>query len=225
MGNRRYIPYGRQSISDEDIAAVVAALRSDWLTQGPAIAAFEDGVRDRVGARYGVAVSNGTAALHLACLGLGLGIGKRLWTSANTFVASSNCALYCGASVDFVDIDARTLNISIAALEEKLGQAQRRGTLPDVVAPVHFGGLPCDLDDIATLATRYGFAVLEDAAHAIGAEYHGERIGACRRSVMGVFSFHPVKVMTTAEGGMIMTNNAELAEKLRLLRTDAVESL
>lgn len=219
---RRYIPYGRQSISEADVAAVIEVLRSDWLTQGPAIAAFEEALRQRVGARFAIAVCNATAALHLACIALDLRPGKRLWTSPNTFVASANCARYCGAAVDFVDIDPGTLNLSVAALARKLEDAQRVGALPDIVVPVHFGGLPCDMQAIGALAARYGFAVVEDAAHAVGAEYRSDPIGSCRHSDAAVFSFHPVKVMTTGEGGMIVTNSQPLADKLRRLRTHGI---
>jgi UDP-4-amino-4,6-dideoxy-N-acetyl-beta-L-altrosamine transaminase len=216
------IPYARQSISEEDIAAVVATLRSDWLTQGPRIARFEQGMADYCGARYAVAVCNGTAALHLACLALELGPGDLLWTSANTFAASANCARYCGAHVDFVDIDSRTYNISIPALEEKLARAQGAGRLPKILVPVHFGGQSCDMQAIGTLAARYGFRVVEDASHAVGAEYLAAKVGACPYSDIAVFSFHPVKLMTTGEGGMLLTNDESLARRLRLLRTHGI---
>jgi dTDP-4-amino-4,6-dideoxygalactose transaminase len=191
------IPYARQSISEADIEAVVEVLRSDWLTQGPGIARFEQVVAAYCGARNAVAVSNGTAALHLACLALELGPGELLWTSANTFAASANCARYCGADVDFVDIDPQTYNLSIPALEAKLAQAQRAGRLPKILVPVHFGGQPCDMQAIGALAARYGFRVVEDASHAVGAECGSARIGACTHSDIAVFSFHPVKILTT----------------------------
>jgi UDP-4-amino-4,6-dideoxy-N-acetyl-beta-L-altrosamine transaminase len=216
------IPYARQSISEADIEAVVEVLRSDWLTQGPGIARFEQVVAAYCGARHAVAVSNGTAALHLACLALELGPGELLWTSANTFAASANCARYCGADVDFVDIDPRTYNISIAALEEKLARAQRAGRLPKALVPVHFGGQSCDMQAIGALAGRYGFRVVEDASHAVGAEYRSAKVGACPHSDVAVFSFHPVKIMTTGEGGMLMTNDDGLARRLRLLRTHGI---
>lgn len=216
------IPYGRQDIDDADIAAVVDVLKADWLTQGPAISRFERAMADYCGVAYAVAVSNATAALHLACLALGLGPGGRLWTSPITFVASANCALYCGATVDFVDIDPATLNLSIAALREKLDQAERSGTLPDIVVPVHFGGQPCEMAEIAALAARYGFAVIEDASHAVGASYRGERIGSGRYSDVTVFSFHPVKLMTTGEGGMALTRRADIAEKIERLRSHGI---
>jgi UDP-4-amino-4,6-dideoxy-N-acetyl-beta-L-altrosamine transaminase len=215
----RFLAYGKQSISEDDIAAVVRVLRSDWLTQGPAIPEFEQAMCKRFGAQYAVAVSNATAALHIACIALGLGPGQLLWTSPNTFVASANCARYCGAEVDFVDIDPETLNMSMAALNAKLELAQRQGRLPDVVVPVHFGGLPCNMHEIARLAARYGFSVVEDASHAVGAEYCDERTGSCGHSDVAVFSFHPVKVMTTGEGGMLLTNDKQLWEKLCLLRS------
>jgi UDP-4-amino-4,6-dideoxy-N-acetyl-beta-L-altrosamine transaminase len=216
------IPYARQSISEADIEAVVEVLRSDWLTQGPGIARFEQVVAAYCGARNAVAVSNGTAALHLACLALELGPGELLWTSANTFAASANCARYCGADVDFVDIDPQTYNLSIPALEAKLAQAQRAGRLPKILVPVHFGGQPCDMQAIGALAARYGFRVVEDASHAVGAECGSARIGACTHSDIAVFSFHPVKILTTGEGGMLLTNDAALARRLRLLRTHGI---
>lgn len=216
------IPYGRQDIDAADIAAVVEVLHSDWLTQGPAIPRFEQAMAGRVGARHAIAVCNATAAMHLACRALGLGPGGRLWTSPNTFVASANCGLYCGATVDFVDIDPATLNMSVAALTAKLEAAERNGTLPNIVVPVHFAGQPCDMADIGELARRYGFAVIEDASHAVGAEYRGEPTGNCRHSDITVFSFHPVKIMTTGEGGMLLTNRDDLAEKLALLRSHGI---
>jgi UDP-4-amino-4,6-dideoxy-N-acetyl-beta-L-altrosamine transaminase len=216
------IPYARQSISQADIDAVVGVLRSDWLTQGPDIARFEEAVAAYCGVRHAVAVSNGTAALHLACLVLGLGPGDLLWTSPNTFAASANCARYCGADVDFVDIDPLTYNISITALEDKLARAKQRGRLPKVLVPVHFGGRPCDMQAIGDLAGRYGFRVVEDASHAVGAEYRSEKVGSCRYSDMTVFSFHPVKILTTGEGGMLLTKDDALARQLRLLRTHGI---
>jgi UDP-4-amino-4,6-dideoxy-N-acetyl-beta-L-altrosamine transaminase len=213
------IPYGRQSISEEDIAEVVKVLGSDWITQGPSITAFETAMAAYCGASYGVAVANATAALHIACLALDVGPGDLVWTSANTFIASSNCALYCGAEVDFVDVDAATYNLSATALAAKLEQAQAAGRLPKVVIPVHFAGQSCDMRAIAALAQRYGFKVIEDASHAVGAEYLGGKVGDCRYSDMAVFSFHPVKILTTAEGGMVMTRDAGLNRKLQLLRS------
>ena len=213
------IPYGRQSISEEDIAEVVKVLGSDWITQGPSITAFETAMAAYCGASYGVAVANATAALHIACLALDVGPGDLVWTSANTFIASSNCALYCGAEVDFVDVDAATYNLSAAALAAKLELAEAAGRLPKVVIPVHFAGQSCDMRAIAALAQRYGFKVIEDASHAVGAEYLGGKVGNCRYSDMAVFSFHPVKILTTAEGGMVMTRDAGLNRKLQLLRS------
>lgn len=218
----RFIPYGRQDIDEADVAAVVDVLRSDWLTQGPAIPRFEKALADYCGAAHGIAVSNATAALHIACRALGLGPGDLLWTSPNTFVASANCARYCGADVDFVDIDATTLNMSPVALEEKLHAAEADGRLPKIVVPVHFGGQPCEMARIAELAEKFGFAVIEDASHAIGASYRDYRTGACRHSAITVFSFHPVKIMTTGEGGMLLTNRDDLAAKLALLRTHGI---
>ena len=216
------IPYARQSISEADIAAVAEVLRSDWLTQGPAIARFEDGVAAYCGARHAVAVSNGTAALHLACLALELGPGDLLWTSPNTFAASANCARYCGADVDFVDIDPESYNLSVPALEDKLARARSAGRLPKVLVAVHYGGRSCDMQAIGRLAAQYGFRVIEDASHAVGAEHRGAKVGACAHSDIAVFSFHPVKIITTGEGGMLMTSSDALAGKLRLLRTHGI---
>lgn len=216
------IPYGRQSISQDDIQAVVEVLQSDWLTQGPAVERFEKNVADYCGAAHAVAVNSATSALHIACLAAGLGPGDTLWTSPNTFVASANCGLYCGATVDFVDIDPRSYNLSVERLEEKLEQAEREGRLPKVVIPVHFAGQSCDMEAIGNLAERYGFTVIEDASHAIGGRYQGEPVGDCRYSAMTVFSFHPVKIITTGEGGMILTNNPELKEKLHRLRSHGI---
>lgn len=216
------IPYGRQSISDADIKAVVDVLKSDWLTQGPAVEQFENSVARYCGALHAVAVNSATSALHIACLAAGLGPGDILWTSPITFVASANCALYCGATVDFVDIDSRTYNMSIAHLEEKLEQAELSGKLPKVVIPVHFSGQPCEMEAIAELAKRYGFKIIEDASHAIGARYKGGPVGNCRHSDMTVFSFHPVKIITTGEGGMVLTNNTELHDRLVRLRSHGI---
>jgi UDP-4-amino-4,6-dideoxy-N-acetyl-beta-L-altrosamine transaminase len=216
------IPYGRQDISEGDIRAVTDVLRSDWLTQGPAIERFEEAVAQYCGARFAVAVSNATAALHIACMAAGLKPGGLLWTSPNTFVASANCALYCGAKVDFVDIDPHTYNMSADALERKLAQAHRDGVLPDVVVPVHFSGQSCDMARIHSLAGEYGFKVIEDASHAIGGRYRDAAVGACALSDMAVFSFHPVKIVTTGEGGMVLTNSSELAARLRLLRSHGI---
>lgn len=216
------IPYGRQHITADDEAAVLAALRSDWITQGPAIPRFEQALAARVGARHGVAVCNATAGLHIACLALDLGPGDRLWTSPNTFVASANCGLYCGATVDFVDIDPQSLNMSVAALEAKLQAAEASGTLPKVVVPVHFAGQSCDMQAIHALGQRYGFRIIEDASHAVGGRYLGESVGNGRFSDLTVFSFHPVKIITTAEGGMVMTNDAAMAARLERLRSHGI---
>ena len=216
------IPYGRQDISEDDIAAVVDILRSDFLTQGPAIERFERKVAEHCGARHAIAVSNATAALHIACLALDLGPGDLAWTSPNTFVASANCARYCGADVGFVDIDAASLNLSVEQLAENLAEAGRAGRLPKVLVPVHFSGRSSDMARIGELARRYGIAVIEDASHAIGASYDGKPVGACLHSDCTVFSFHPVKIVTTGEGGVITTNRDDLAEKLRLLRSHGI---
>ena len=216
------IPYGRQSIDQSDIDAVVAVLKSDFLTQGPAVPAFEKAVCDYVRAQHGVAVNSATSALHIACLALGVGPGDIVWTSPNTFVASANCARYCGADVDFVDIDPRTYNLCAEKLADKLVLAEKNGKLPKVVIPVHFAGQSCDMDAIHRLSQRYGFAVIEDASHAIGGSYKGDPIGNCRYSDVTVFSFHPVKIITTGEGGMLTTNRSELYEKLIRLRTHGI---
>nr|WP_297399419.1 UDP-4-amino-4,6-dideoxy-N-acetyl-beta-L-altrosamine transaminase [uncultured Marinobacter sp.] len=216
------IPYGRQNISQQDIDAVVEVLKSDFLTQGPAVPAFEQKVAGHVGAGFGVAVNSATSALHIACLALGLGKGDWLWTSPVTFVASANCGLYCGARVDFVDIDPRTYNLCPNALEEKLRRAEAEGRLPKVVVAVHLCGQPCDMARIGALSERYGFRVIEDASHAIGGKYQGEFIGNDRFSDITVFSFHPVKIVTTAEGGMAVTNNPELAARMDRLRSHGI---
>ncbi|HYH04678.1 MAG TPA: UDP-4-amino-4,6-dideoxy-N-acetyl-beta-L-altrosamine transaminase [Bacillota bacterium] len=216
------IPYGRQDINEADIQAVMQILTSPWLTQGPAIERFESSVADYSGAKYAVAVNNATAALHLACLALELGDGDVLWTVPNTFVASANCGRYCGAVVDFVDIDPRTYNMSISALTEKLELAKRAGKLPKVVVPVHFAGQSCEMATIAQLAKTYGFRVIEDAAHAIGGLYRDQKIGSCEFSDLTVFSFHPVKIITTGEGGMLVTNNPKLYQRLLRLRSHGI---
>src|SRR5690554_4392917 len=216
------IPYGRQNITQDDIDAVVEVLRSDFLTQGPVVEQFEQSVAEHVGAGYGVAVNSATSALHLACLSLELGRGDWLWTSPITFVASANCGLYCGAEVDFVDIDPRTYNLCPRALEEKLQQAEREERLPKVVVAVHLCGQPCDMQAIHALGQRYGFRIIEDASHAIGGKYQNAYIGSGRYSDITVFSFHPVKIITTAEGGMALTNDAALAERMDLLRSHGV---
>lgn len=216
------IPYGHQSISDADVEAVAATLRSGWLTQGPAVPAFETAVAERCASNFAVAVSNATAALHLACLALGVGPGDRVWTSPNTFVASANCARYCGADVDFVDIDPQTFNISVAALADKLSRAAAAGRLPKVLIPVHFAGLPCDMEEIGALARQYGIRVIEDASHAIGSTYQGRPVGNCAHSDITVFSFHPVKIITTGEGGMALTNSPELAGRIARLRSHGI---
>jgi UDP-4-amino-4,6-dideoxy-N-acetyl-beta-L-altrosamine transaminase len=216
------IPYGRQDIRQEDLDAVAAVLRSDFLTQGPTVPRFEGAVAQRVGARHAVAVNSATSALHVACMALGLGAGDWLWTTPNTFVASANCALYCGAQVDFVDIDPRTYNLCAQALERKLVQAERDGRLPKIVVPVHFAGQPCDMPAIGALARRFGFQIIEDASHAIGGSTDGEPVGSCLHSAITVFSFHPVKIVTTAEGGMAVTNAAALAARMALLRSHGI---
>ena len=216
------IPYGRQQINQADIDAVLVVLNSDFLTQGPQVPAFEAAVAQRCGAGHGVAFSSATAALHVACLALDLGPGDWLWTSPNTFVASANCALYCGDHVDFVDVDPGTLNMSVSALEQKLCEAQRSGCLPKLVMPVHFAGQPCDMKAIHELSVKFGFRIIEDASHAIGATYRGEPVGNCRYSDIAVFSFHPVKIITTAEGGLATTNDPVIAKRMQLLRSHGI---
>lgn len=218
------IPYGRQDISDVDIQAVVEVLHSNYLTQGPAVPAFEKSIADYCGAQHAVAVNSATSALHIACLALGVGKGDVVWTTPITFVASANCALYCGAQVDFVDIDLRTYNMSVECLAEKLALAEKAGKLPKVVIPVHMCGQPCDMAGIYALSQQYGFKIIEDASHAIGGKYKGESIGGGRYSDITVFSFHPVKIITTGEGGMAITNDSILAKRLRLLRSHGISS-
>jgi UDP-4-amino-4,6-dideoxy-N-acetyl-beta-L-altrosamine transaminase len=216
------IPYGRQDINQADIDAVVEVLRSDFLTQGPKVPAFERAVAGHCGAKHAVAVNSATSALHIACLALGVGPGDMVWTSPITFVASANCALYCGAQVDFVDIDPQIYNLSVECLKNKLEQAEKLGTLPKVVIPVHLSGQPCDMAGIHALSLRYGFKIIEDASHAIGGRYKGEPVGNCRYSDMTVFSFHPVKIITTGEGGMVVTNDPVMANQLVRLRSHGI---
>jgi UDP-4-amino-4,6-dideoxy-N-acetyl-beta-L-altrosamine transaminase len=217
-----FLPYGRQSIDEADIAAVVEVLKSDFLTQGPAIERFEKAVASFCGARHGVAMANGTATLHCAAKALGLGHGDRLWTSPITFVASANAGRYCGAKVDFVDVDPGTVLMCPERLEAKLVQAEKEGALPKVVVPVHFAGQSCDMPRIHALGRKYGFKILEDAAHALGGEFDGRRIGGCDWSDAASHSFHPVKIVTSGEGGMITANDPELAWRIGLLRTHGI---
>ena len=218
------IPYARQSISQSDIDAVVQVLNSDFLTQGPVVPAFEEAVANYCHAKHAVATSNATSALHLACLALGLGQGDILWTSPITFVASANCALYCGASVDFVDIDPQTYNLCPLALEDKLVAAQKTGQLPKIVVAVHMCGQPCDMQAIHALSVKFGFKLIEDASHAIGAKYLGEYVGKGRYSDITVFSFHPVKIITSCEGGMALTNNTRWAKTMMRLRSHGISN-
>jgi len=214
--------YGKHDIDEADISSVVNVLQSDFLTQGPKVPLFEKKVSEYCGAKYGVAVNSATSALHIACLALGLEDGDYLWTSPNTFVASANCGLYCGAKVDFVDIDRQTYNLSVEKLEKKLIQAKQDDKLPKVVMPVHFAGQSCNMQKIHLLSKEYGFKIIEDASHAIGGKYLGRPIGGCQYSDITVFSFHPVKIITTAEGGLATTNNKELSDRMRLFRSHGV---
>lgn len=216
------IPYGRQEITDEDIDAVEVVLRSDLLTQGTAVPRFEQAVAQKCGAAHAVATNSATSALHIACLALGLGPGDRLWTTPITFVASANCGLYCGAQVDFVDIEPSTYNLSVEHLAAKLESAKKSGTLPKILVAVHMCGQPCDMDVVHSLGQRYGFRIIEDASHAIGASFQGEPVGNCRFSDITVFSFHPVKIVTTGEGGVAVTNDPKLATDMALLRSHGI---
>ncbi|MCM2528547.1 UDP-4-amino-4,6-dideoxy-N-acetyl-beta-L-altrosamine transaminase [Shewanella algae] len=216
------IPYGKQNISQDDIDAVVEVLQSDWLTQGPKVPAFEQAICNYTGGKFAVAVNSATSALHIACLALDVGPGDRVWTSPITFVASANCALYCGAKVDFVDVNPESGNMCPEALKAKLEQAKREGTLPKVVIPVHLCGHSCDMAAIAELGKAYGFKIIEDASHGIGGSYRGQKLGSCEFSDITVFSFHPVKIITSAEGGMAQTNDPELAFRLGLYRSHGI---
>jgi UDP-4-amino-4,6-dideoxy-N-acetyl-beta-L-altrosamine transaminase len=217
-----FIPYGRQTIGEDDVKAVTDVLRSDFLTQGPAVPAFEAAVTAACDSAHGIAMNSATSALHVACLALEVGPGDLIWTSPITFVASANCALYCGAEVDFVDIDATTFNMDPAALARKLERAKSGGRLPKVVIPVHMCGQSCDMAAIRALSEQYGFRIIEDASHAIGGRYRNGPVGDCRHSDITVFSFHPVKIITTAEGGMAVTQNAGLARRMELLRSHGI---
>ncbi|WP_417271592.1 UDP-4-amino-4,6-dideoxy-N-acetyl-beta-L-altrosamine transaminase [Celeribacter sp.] len=217
-----FIPYGRQDITDEDVAAVVEVLQSDFLTQGPQVPAFEAAVAERVGAAHGVAMNSATSALHAACMALDLGQGDWLWTVPTTFVASANCGLYCGAQVDFVDIDPETYTMSVSALSAKLEAAQAAGTLPKVIVPVHLCGQSADMEAISRVARAYGVKIIEDASHSIGADHQELPVGDCRYSDITVFSFHPVKIITTCEGGLATTQDAGLARKMELARSHGI---
>ncbi|CDT94401.1 UDP-4-amino-4,6-dideoxy-N-acetyl-beta-L-altrosamine transaminase [Vibrio coralliirubri] len=220
--SKTVIPYGKQDINQQDIDSVLDVLKSDFLTQGPQVPAFESALIEHTGSSYALAVNSATSALHIACLALGLGQGDWLWTSPVTFVASANCGLYCGAQVDFVDIDPKTYNMCPKRLEDKLIKAKAEGRLPKVVVPVHLCGQPCDMAAISKLAKEYGFKLIEDASHAIGGRYQDQPVGNCEYSDITVFSFHPVKIVTTAEGGAALTNSKELADKMALLRSHGI---
>lgn len=216
------IPYGRQDIISTDIDAVVKVLKSDFITQGPVVPKFERLICDYTSAKYSIATNSATSALHIACLALGLGAGDYLWTTPNTFVASANCGLYCGSKVDFVDIDPKTYNLSPQLLEKKLIKAEKEGVLPKIVVPVHFSGQSCDMEKIYKLSQKYGFKIIEDASHAIGGKYKGQLIGNCKYSNITIFSFHPVKIITTGEGGIALTNSSVLKEQMQLLRSHGI---
>jgi len=216
------IPYGKQDIINSDINAVVNVLKSEYLTQGPVIEKFEEKLSSYCGSNFAIAVNSATSALHISCLALGVGKGDIVWTSPNSFVASGNCALYCGAEVDFVDISLKTYNISISKLKEKLEKAKKINKLPKVVIPVHYAGQSCDMKEIYQLSINYGFRIIEDASHAIGSSYRNQKVGSCKYSDITVFSFHPVKIITTGEGGLATTNNQDLARQLKLLRTHGI---
>ena len=220
--NDKYIPYGRQDINQNDIDEVLNVLKSDFLTQGPKVPAFEKSIADYVGANFAVAVNSATSALHIACLALGLSEKDYLWTSPNTFVASANCGIYCGAKVDFVDIDPDTYNLCTVELERKLILAKKKNRLPKILIPVHFAGQSCNMERIKELSLEYGFKIIEDASHAIGGKYKGEPIGRCEYSDITVFSFHPVKIITTAEGGIAITNSKTIAQDLEILRSHGI---
>jgi len=217
-----FIPYGRQNITDKDIDAVVNVLKSDYLTQGPKVPEFEQTIKDNCDVQYALAMNSATSALHVACLALGVGEGDLVWTTPITFVASANCALYCGAVVDFVDIDPQTYNLSVECLEKKLELAKKQDKLPKVVIPVHLCGQSCDMEAIYELSQEYGFSIIEDASHAIGGSYQNKPIGNCQYSDITIFSFHPVKIITTAEGGVATTNSDKLAQKMDLLRSHGI---
>lgn len=218
------INYGRHSISNSDIETVIKTLKSDFITQGPKIPLFEDSIKNYCGIKYGFAVNSATSALHIACLALGLGPGDILWTSANTFVSSSNCAILVGAKVDFIDIDPNTLNISISCLEEKLATAKKNNSLPKIIVPVHFAGQSCEMKKISELSKIYGFKIIEDASHAIGGYYNNLPIGSCKYSDICVFSFHPVKIITTGEGGIALTKSKSIADKLQKFRSHGIHT-
>ena len=218
-----FIPYGRQFIDDEDIKSVLSILKSEYLTQGPNIEVFENQLSNRVNAKYGVAVNSATSALHVACMALGLGVGDYLWTTPITFVASANCAIYCGANVDFVEVNMDTGLIDVEALKCKLVKAEKDGKLPKIIVPVHLAGTSCDMKSIKELSKKYGFYILEDASHAVGGTYYDHPVGSCRYSDICVFSFHPVKIITTGEGGIATTNSYLLDQKMRLLRSHGIE--
>lgn len=220
--NTQYIPYGKQDINQADIDAVIDVLKSDFLTQGPKVPTFEQSIKDYCSVDYALAVNSATSALHIACLALGLGEGDWLWTTPITFVASANCGLYCGANVDFVDINPKTYNISVEKLAEKLEIAKQENRLPKIVVPVHLTGQVCEMDKICELSEQYGFYVIEDASHTIGGKYKGKPVGNCEYSDITVFSFHPVKIITTAEGGVCTTNNPKLAERMELFRSHGI---
>ena len=222
MSKKPFISYGRQDITKDDIEAVTNVLKSDFLTQGPCVPKFEKRVSEYCDTKYALALNSSTSALHISCLSLGLKSGDWLWTSPITFVASANCGVYCGAKVDFVDIDPHTYNLCPKALKKKLIYAKKEGKLPKILIPVHFGGQPCDMEAIYALSKEFNFKIIEDASHAIGGKYQNQPVGNCKYSDVTVFSFHPVKIITTGEGGMALTNNHKIAERIGLLRTHGI---
>lgn len=222
FNKKKYLPYGRHTVTKEDLINVLNVLRSSNLTQGDKVPLLEKAISEKVNCKNSIAVNSATSALHLTCLALGLNQNDWLWTSANTFVASANCGRYCNAKVDFVDINPKTGLICTDALEKKLEVAKENNKLPKILVPVHFAGSSCDMEKIASLSKKYKFNVVEDASHALGGKYKNEPVGSCFYSIATIFSFHPVKIITTAEGGAITTNDDQLAKKLFLLRSHGI---
>ena len=222
INDNKFIPYGRQNITDEDIKSVIDVMKSDFLTQGPLVEVFESKVAKKLSSKYAIALNSATSALHVTCLALGLGPNDWLWTSPISFVASANCGLYCGAKIDFVDIDPLTGLISIDALRIKLESAKKENKLPKILIPVHLGGASCDMASIKTLSDQYGFHIIEDASHAIGGKYQNKYVGNCVYSSATIFSLHPVKIITTGEGGIVTCNDKKIARKIKLLKSHGI---